>query len=159
MRCLASNPINNAFVQQILVTKVADSIKGKPRSLMQLQPLADVHLFTPTMKQWRHSIKVDCGPDWSWDTIKAAIEHSPYSTACTSDANDLFKEDITYQITAGFQKGCAVGRRQAFTSKESQNLLGGSHTSGGAPGQDNFGPFFPRLPGCQQHHNGHTRKC
>jgi hypothetical protein len=56
------------------------------------------------MKQWHHGIKVDCGPDWSWDTIKAAIERGPHPTACTSDAHDLFKEDITYQVTAGFSK-------------------------------------------------------
>jgi hypothetical protein len=42
---------NNAFLPQILANKVVNSIKGKPRSLMQPQPLADVHPFTPTMKQ------------------------------------------------------------------------------------------------------------
>ncbi len=71
---------------------------------MQPQQLADVHLFTPTMKQWRHGIKVDCGPDWSWDIIEAAIERGPHPMACTSNAYDLFKEDIAYQVTAGFSK-------------------------------------------------------
>ena len=47
--------------------------KGKPASLMQPQPLADVHPFTPTLKEWRHGIEVDCGPDWTWDVIKAAV--------------------------------------------------------------------------------------
>ena len=78
--------------------------QGKPRSLMQPQQLADVHPFTPTMKQWCHGIKVDCGPDWSWDIIEAAIERGPHPTACTSDAHNLFKEDIAYQVTAGFSK-------------------------------------------------------
>jgi hypothetical protein len=100
--CLVSNPVNNAFVPWKLATKVDNSIKGKPRSLMQPQPLADVHPFTPTMKEWPHGIKVDCGPDWSWDAIKAAIEHSPHPTACTPDAHNLFKENITYQVGAGF---------------------------------------------------------
>ena len=71
---------------------------------MQPQPLADVHPFTPTMMQWCHGIKVDCGPAWSWNAIKAAIKHGPHPTACTSDTHDLFKEDITYQVTAGFSK-------------------------------------------------------
>ncbi len=71
---------------------------------MQPQQLADVHPFTLTMKQWRHGIKVDCGPDWSWDVIEAAIEWGPHPMACTSDAHDLFKEDIAYQVTAGFSK-------------------------------------------------------
>ncbi len=47
---------------------------------------------------------MDCGPNWSWDAIEAAIERSPHPTACTSDAYDLFKEDITYQVMAGFSK-------------------------------------------------------
>jgi hypothetical protein len=71
---------------------------------MQPQPLADVHLFTLTMKQWRHSIKVYCGPNWSWDAIKAVIVHGLHPTACMSDTHDLFKEDITYQVMAGFSK-------------------------------------------------------
>jgi hypothetical protein len=104
VRCLVSNPINNAFVPRILVNEVANSIKGKPRSLMQPQLLADMHPFRPTRKQWRHGIKVDCGPNWCWDAIEAAIERGPHPTACTSDAHDLFKEEITYQVTAGFSK-------------------------------------------------------
>jgi hypothetical protein len=51
----------------------------KPTSLMQPQPLAAAHPFTPTLKSWRHGIEVDCGPDWSWD-------------------------DIAYQVKAGFCK-------------------------------------------------------
>jgi hypothetical protein len=73
---------------------------------MQPQPLADVHPFTPTMMQWCHGIKVDCGPAWSWNAIKAAIKHGPHPTACTSDTHDLFKEDITYQVTADSARLC-----------------------------------------------------
>ena len=40
-----------------------DPAKGKPRSLMQPQPLAEVHPFTPVMREWREGIAVDCGPD------------------------------------------------------------------------------------------------
>jgi hypothetical protein len=47
--------------------------KGKPTSLMQPQPLADVHPFTLTLKEWKHGIEVDCGPNWTWDVMKAAI--------------------------------------------------------------------------------------
>ncbi len=71
---------------------------------MQPQPLADVHLFSPTMKQWRHGIVVDCGLDWSWDVIEAAVKQGPHPTACTTDAYELFAEDIAYQVTAGFSK-------------------------------------------------------
>ncbi len=36
--------------------------------------------------------------------IEAAVEWGPHPTACTSDAHTLFKEDIAYQVTAGFCK-------------------------------------------------------
>ena len=56
------------------------------------------------MKMWRHGIKVDCGPNWSWDAIEAAVECGPHPTACTPEAWSLFKEDIAYQVTAGFSQ-------------------------------------------------------
>jgi hypothetical protein len=71
---------------------------------MQPQPMADVHPFAPVLHTWREGIEVDCGPDWSWDTIETAIERGPHPTACTPDAVALFKEDIEYQVNAGFCK-------------------------------------------------------
>jgi hypothetical protein len=71
---------------------------------MQPQPLADMHPFTPTLEKWRHSIAVDCGPDWSLDVIEAAIECGPHPTACTPKAVALFEENIEYQQKAGFCK-------------------------------------------------------
>jgi len=46
----------------------------------------------------------DCGPDWSWDVIEAAIARGPHPTAATLDPIALFKEDIAYQVKAGFCK-------------------------------------------------------
>ncbi len=103
-RHLASTPIVDAFGPRQGAAAVEVPTQGKPRSLMQPQQLAEVHPFTPTMKQWRHGIKVDCGPDWSWDVIEAAIKRGPHPMACTSNAHDLFKEDIAYQVMAGFSK-------------------------------------------------------
>jgi hypothetical protein len=76
--------------------------KGKPTSLIQPQPWAEVHPFTPTLKGWRHGIDVDCSPDWDWVVIKAAVTRGPHPTATTPNAIALFKEDITYQVKAGF---------------------------------------------------------
>ncbi len=78
--------------------------KGKRTLLMQPQPLANVHPFTPTLKKWRHDIAVDCGPDWNWDVIEAAIERGPHPTTRTPEAVALFEEDIEYQRKAGFCK-------------------------------------------------------
>ncbi len=70
--------------------------EGKPTSLMQPQPLADVHPFTPTLKEWQHGIEVDCGPDWAWDVIEVAVARGPHPTACTAEAIALFEDDIKY---------------------------------------------------------------
>ena len=67
---------------------------GKHTSLMHPQPLAEVHPFTPTMKAWRQGIPVDCGPNWNWDVITAAVAHGPHPTARTQDSIALFAEDI-----------------------------------------------------------------
>ncbi len=45
---------------------------------------------------------MDCGPDWTWDVIEAAVARGPHPTACTPEAIALFKEDIEYQRRAGF---------------------------------------------------------
>jgi hypothetical protein len=78
--------------------------EGKPTSLIKPQPLAEVHPFTPTLKEWQHGIEVDCGPDWAWDVIEAAVARGPHPTATTPDAIALFKEDIAYQVKAGFSR-------------------------------------------------------
>jgi hypothetical protein len=78
--------------------------KGKPKSLMQPQPLAEVHPFTPTLTEWQHGINVDCGPNWSWEVIEAAVARGPHPTESTPEALQVFKEDIEYQVHAGFSK-------------------------------------------------------
>ncbi len=49
---------------------------------------------------------MDCGPDWSWDVVEASIAQGPHPTAATSDSIALVKvkEDIAYQVKAGFCK-------------------------------------------------------
>jgi thiol-disulfide isomerase/thioredoxin len=81
-----------------------DIQQGKPCSLMQPQPPADADPSTPVMKEWRHGINVNCGPDWSWDAIKAAVACRLHPTTCTPDAYALFNEDIAYQVKAGFSR-------------------------------------------------------
>ena len=90
-------------------------LDGQPpweRSPCKVSPVPSCNLnhwqtytrLPPTMKQWRHGIAVDCGLDWSWDVIEAAVKQGPHPTARTTDAYDLFAEDIAYQVTAGFSK-------------------------------------------------------
>jgi hypothetical protein len=76
--------------------------QGELTSLMQPQPLAEVHPFVPTLQKWQQGIPVDCGPDWAWSVIKAVEERKPHPMACTPDLIALFTEDIKYQIKASF---------------------------------------------------------
>jgi hypothetical protein len=82
--------------------KLEDIPQGKHTSLMQSQPLAGIHPFTPTLRKWEHGIPVDCGLDWDWNVIKAAVARGPHPTAKTPDSIALFQDDIEYQIKAGF---------------------------------------------------------
>jgi hypothetical protein len=56
------------------------------------------------MNKWRQGIKVDCGPDWSWDNIEVAVARGPHPTISTPDAVTLFADDIAYQVKAGFSR-------------------------------------------------------
>ena len=97
---------NSAPVEDTVAGGMQHDIpQGEPCSLMQPQPLAEAHPFTPTLKEWRRGIKVDCGPDWSWSDIEAAVARGLHPTARTPAAVALFADDIAYQVKAGF---CSV---------------------------------------------------
>ncbi len=76
--------------------------QGKRTSLMQPQPLAGIHPFLSTLQEWERGIPVDCGPDWDWGVIKAAMARGPHPTARTPNSVALIQKDIEYQIKAGF---------------------------------------------------------
>ena len=96
---------DESCVPRILARHALDTpSQGKHTSLMHPQPLAEAHPFTPTLKAWRQGIPVDCGPDWNWDVITAAVAHGPHPTARTKESIALFAEDIEYQVKAGFCK-------------------------------------------------------
>jgi hypothetical protein len=71
------------------------------------------------MKAWRQGIPVDCGPDWNWDVITAAVAHGPHPTARTQDSIGLFAEDIEYQVKGGF---CKVYRWDELQQLRPANL-------------------------------------
>jgi hypothetical protein len=95
---------NKNFVPCWIAVARSDFQQGKTTLLMQPQPLSAVHPFTPTLNKWQHGIEVDCGPDWSWEVLEAAIARGPHPTAATPDSIALFREDIAYQVKAGFCK-------------------------------------------------------
>ena len=94
-----------SFVSRTLAQHAQDTLSQRKHIwLMHPQPLAEVHPFTPTLKEWQHGIPVDCRPDWDWDVIATAVAHGPHPTAQTPDSITLFAEDIAYQVKAGFCK-------------------------------------------------------
>jgi hypothetical protein len=76
--------------------------QGELTSLMQPQPMAEVHPFAPTLRKWQQGIPVDCGPNWERTVIEAAVDRGPHPTARTPELIALFVKDIEYQIKAGF---------------------------------------------------------
>ena len=75
---------------------------GEHNSLMQPQPLADVHPFATTLHEWKNGIQVDCGPIWKWEDCEAVVERGPHHSATTPEAIKLLNDDIGYQQKAGF---------------------------------------------------------
>ena len=75
-------------------------------SLMQPQDVARAHAFGPTLEEYSvKGVPVDCGENWSRETIEAAIERGPHQSALTPEALELFQEDVVnYQVKAGFCK-------------------------------------------------------
>jgi thiol-disulfide isomerase/thioredoxin len=104
LAALTATRKNNDFGSRWIAVARSDAQQDKTNSLMQPQPLLAVHPFTPTLNKWWHGIEVDCGPDWSWEVVEAATAHGPHPTATTPDSIALFKEDIEYQVKAGFCK-------------------------------------------------------
>lgn len=63
------------------------------------------HAFAPKLEEWAaDGVPVDCSDGWSEEAVMAAVECGPHPTARTREAIDLFKEDIAYQVKAGFAR-------------------------------------------------------
>jgi hypothetical protein len=80
--------------------------QGKRRSLMQPQALAAGRPFFPTLHQWgsHGGVPLDCGPDWQWDLVLAAVARGPHCSALEPENISLVHEDVQHQVDAGFSK-------------------------------------------------------
>eukprot|EP00978_Attheya_sp_CCMP212_P043794 scaffold291972_cov60-Attheya_sp.AAC.1 len=72
------------------------------RSLMRPAAWMELHPFAKTLHQWEKGIPVDCGADWSRDTINLAIQKGPHTHARTPESISLIVEDVAFQVNAGF---------------------------------------------------------
>jgi hypothetical protein len=76
--------------------------KQQALSLMQPQVYVQGHPFVPTLLEWQSGVPVDCGPDWSDAALDAAIFKGNHISAMTPDAIKLVRDDVGYQVDAGF---------------------------------------------------------
>lgn len=84
---------------QRLPKNEAQGKKDYRRSLLQPQRRAAGHPFFPTLHRWATEVvHVDCGPPWSWATIKATVSKGPHRSATNKASIALVDEDIQYQV-------------------------------------------------------------
>ncbi len=76
--------------------------QAQGKRLMSPSACVSMHPFAATLKEWEHGVPVDCGTDWSWETIRAAVEKGAHSSATTPESIELIAEDVAYQVAAGY---------------------------------------------------------
>ena len=88
--------------QKIAGPGFAPMNQAQGKRLMAPAACVNFHSFAPTLQQWEHGVPVDCGPDWEWETIEAAVQHGAHQSATTPESIALIKEDVAYQVKAGY---------------------------------------------------------
>ena len=82
---------------------------SKWTSFLQTSPLVILsHPFGEELKQWEQGVRVECGPDWSFEHILLAAQRGPHPSALTDEAIALFHDDIAYQVAVGFLEVIAL---------------------------------------------------
>jgi hypothetical protein len=77
--------------------------QGKQKKLMSPSAsCVNFHPFTETLRDWEEGVPVDCGDNWTRNQIDAAIQQGPHTLALTLESIDLIKEDVAYQVQAGY---------------------------------------------------------
>jgi hypothetical protein len=79
-----------------------ETSKGKTKRLMSPSACVNFHPFAETLREWEEGVPVDCGTNWTREMIDAAIEQGPHRSAMTPESIALIKEDVAYQVQAGY---------------------------------------------------------
>jgi hypothetical protein len=74
------------------------------RSLMRLAAWLEVHPFAKTLHQWEKGVPVDCGENWTRETLELALLKGPHSSALTPESVTLISKEVAYQVDAGFSR-------------------------------------------------------
>ena len=66
--------------------------------------VAERHPFGETLEEYERGVPVDCGDNWTKDSIYEAVKRGPHTSALTPEAIRLITEDVMYQVDAGFSR-------------------------------------------------------
>jgi hypothetical protein len=55
-----------------------------------------------TLREWEVGVSVDCGAEWSWEAIEAAVQKGAHKSATMAESITLIAEDVAYQVKAGY---------------------------------------------------------
>jgi hypothetical protein len=93
-----------ATLRQILkMPEGAPVKKARGKSLMSPAPFAMLaHPFAETLDEWTRGVPVECGENWTRESIEVALARGAHPTAHLADAIALVYKDVAYQIKAGF---------------------------------------------------------
>jgi hypothetical protein len=80
----------------------APMAQAQGKRLMAPSACVNFHPFAATLWEWETGVPVDCGDDWAWDTIVAAVEKGAHKLATTEESITLIAEDVAYQVAAGY---------------------------------------------------------
>ncbi len=123
--------------------------QGKLTLLMQPQPLAEMHPFAPTLRKWQQGIPVDCGLDWDWSVIEAAVERGTHPMARTPKLIALFCQRHRVSNQGQIFPGVPLGGTQALLASKPQDLPRGGSPPSGTMGANYPQPLVPSLPNHQ----------
>ena len=72
---------------------------------MQTQVGSQNYSFYSTLRQWgTKGVPVNCGPDWDWIVIEQSVARGPHRSLMDTEHEATVKEDIQYQVEAGFSQ-------------------------------------------------------
>jgi hypothetical protein len=80
----------------------APMVQAQGKKLMAPTACVNFHPFAKMLKEWETGVPVDCGKNWTWETIEAAVEKGTHKSATTPESIELIAEDVAYQVKSGY---------------------------------------------------------
>ena len=72
------------------------------KRLMAPSACVSGHPFAETLSKWETGVPVDCGEQWEWTTVEAAVAQGPHKSATSAESIALVATDVDYQVKAGY---------------------------------------------------------